>query len=114
MRISDWSSDVCSSDLWGWDEGPLPEYRTARGSSHRAQQAILDDGLSEPHPRHQRRCEYPASSVYDNDELSPRSLARRRGGITSGQRGMLINHVQGEAKWVANSASPARCCWPSL
>src|SRR3546814_3851130 len=41
---------------------------------------------------------------------SPRSLARRRGGITSGQRGMLINHVQGEAEWVANSASPARCC----
>src|SRR3546814_9277516 len=37
MRISDWSSDVCSSDLWKLDERPMlgepstPEHLTAIG-----------------------------------------------------------------------------------
>src|SRR3546814_10600889 len=35
MRISDWSSDVCSSDLWDYDLGSQPtliDFPTARGN----------------------------------------------------------------------------------
>src|SRR3546814_3740549 len=36
MRISDWSSDVCSSDLVdGGDPGPVPDLRRRQPASHR-------------------------------------------------------------------------------
>src|SRR3546814_5602683 len=44
MRISDWSSDVCSSDLRGWSQ-PLPTYsRTWRFASHPAYREVGRDG----------------------------------------------------------------------
>src|SRR3546814_8388984 len=33
MRISDWSSDVCSSDLWKADAGPVNANRISSGDT---------------------------------------------------------------------------------
>src|SRR3546814_7277373 len=35
MRISDWSSDVCSSDLWAWAKSPSRRRRTSCACSTR-------------------------------------------------------------------------------
>src|SRR3546814_1212198 len=45
MRISDWSSDVCSSDLHGWDH-PVDEQAHAQDSEHDAAQGQLEYGLA--------------------------------------------------------------------
>src|SRR3546814_6721507 len=45
MRISDWSSDVCSSDLHGWDH-PVDEQAHAQDSEHDEAQGQLEDGLA--------------------------------------------------------------------
>src|SRR3546814_17470352 len=47
MRISDWSSDVCSSDL----RGEEPQLRHRR-QDHRPQ--LLDDGIARRQDRHHR------------------------------------------------------------
>src|SRR3546814_3123226 len=40
MRISDWSSDVCSSDLWRWEWRPALAGRFVNGGLHRRWAAV--------------------------------------------------------------------------
>ena len=46
----------------GRRQRPLPELRGAGQSPDRAEQAVLDDGLPQPHPQHQRRRRAPAGT----------------------------------------------------
>src|SRR3546814_20485396 len=51
MRISDWSSDVCSSDLGDDVVADLQQVRVAQGQSHEVVGRDLNDGDVRPRDR---------------------------------------------------------------
>src|SRR3546814_1319954 len=52
MRISDWSSDVCSSDLRGCDRDPTQYDRRLVGEAFRARRLFVPGVLSRDHSAH--------------------------------------------------------------
>ena len=53
----------------GRRQRPLPELRGAGQPPDRPQQAVLDDGLSQPHPQHQRGRRHPPPPVRADDAV---------------------------------------------
>src|SRR3546814_17256504 len=93
MRISDWSSDVCSSDLRSRGEGSLvtvrgfgPEFNLVTVNGRQMPTSFLGDGASAP-----------ASRSFDFDNLASEGVAgvevykSGREAIASGGRGSSNN-----------------------
>src|SRR3546814_11474945 len=85
MRISDWSSDVCSSDLCSATASSFPGF--ARASIHRATRGTRHDrgGSTQPVPYVHPECEAEGLVYRGTEGLPPRSahvIAQRsqRGG----------------------------------
>src|SRR3546814_3211423 len=75
MRISDWSSDVCSSDLGiAEDGGPLAE-REVRGDDDAGALIKLADEVEQQLPS--RACERQISKLVEHDQVEPRQLRRQ-------------------------------------
>src|SRR3546814_11070446 len=75
MRISDWSSDVCSSDLGiAEDGGPLAE-REVRGDGDAGALIKLADEVEQQLPS--RACERQISKLVEHDQVEPRQLRRQ-------------------------------------
>src|SRR3546814_16306975 len=73
MRISDWSSDVCSSDLW-FGELVQPDKLVHRGALGTYRGRLLNDGVS-------------AETIAALTGESPRDLALYREALTHGSSG---------------------------
>src|SRR3546814_10007925 len=98
MRISDWSSDVCSSDLWdGRGRTPLLGIHDDRAYAllyngilgdkrpdggnvlTRATLALLLAAIARKHPRFARETPgYPLTVYGEQSRLTPATLARER------------------------------------
>src|SRR3546814_7907701 len=111
MRISDWSSDVCSSDLAGAfdfiekpfdDEGLLDCIRrapapTGRGRSNETASAGLD-GLSQLTPRehdvlHQLIVGNPNKVIADELGISPRTVEVHRARVMEKMQARNLSHL---------------------
>src|SRR3546814_13774359 len=119
MRISDWSSDVCSSDLLRLvvddtrsagreiDEEDLGDRQHARAAggfqNGEIELAAVDEGLGE---------ERPAEALLAGGDLAPRFRRRHYGGRIEAERGVLgirlHDHLLARRK-AAAVARPARC-----
>src|SRR3546814_1347313 len=76
MRISDWSSDVCSSDLFVWLDGLRPETRDPRFHHRQSrligQKARIDGGRIGDHPEPEtRRPPAIGHGLPDIDHIQP-------------------------------------------
>src|SRR3546814_8121112 len=64
MRISDWSSDVCSSDLKGANYPLTPRYRRCKRQSHKDMKIVA-------------RAPIPPPPISVTPDLDPGSIGRR-------------------------------------
>src|SRR3546814_3476770 len=97
MRISDWSSDVCSSDLWSWPPVPPPAAATAAVGAGSAYGRLPPwSGRSPALVGLERRLDCPS----DSSLMSARTSASRRR-LAMKQQRLPVQNAQSGAMFPA-------------
>src|SRR3546814_11979689 len=91
MRISDWSSDVCSSDLLQAQGRPLPSYEV----------------IEESGPPHKRQFRVRAS-LTDGVDTTEAQGSSRRGADKDAARQLLLSLQSPHAYWTDLDSGPPR------
>src|SRR3546814_16356840 len=81
MRISDWSSDVCSSDLFGVGEPQLDDHRVKHPLSHRVADLVDEN---EQQAQHRAMAREKFAERVDHRLAQPRTETLPRGARAAG------------------------------